>query len=221
MKLPDEIKAVLDGESDGCIVCGDCLEIMAAMPDGSVEAVVTDPPYGLGFEYDCYEDTETNWYILMDTIVPLCRRVASFVVFPSCAINRLHWWYKHHRPHWLIAWHKGSPGHNAKIGFNDWEPHLCWGHVAHPMHDYFSTQCGFHVKGHPCPKPIEWGLWLVQRASPTDRIVLDPFVGSGTTCVAAKKLGRRWIGIDISEEYCATALKRLAATPRPMFEVQK
>ena len=44
-----EIEKVLNGESDGCIVCGDCLEVMADMPDGCVDAVVTDPPYGVAF----------------------------------------------------------------------------------------------------------------------------------------------------------------------------
>ena len=42
-----EIEKVLNGEADGCIVCGDCLEVMADMPDGCVDAVVTDPPYGI------------------------------------------------------------------------------------------------------------------------------------------------------------------------------
>jgi len=51
----------------------------------------------------------------------------------------------------------------------------------------------------------------------TDGIVFDPFCGSGTTCVAAKKLGRRYIGIELSEKYCRIARNRVQNTERPLF----
>ena len=54
-------------------------------------------------------------------------------------------------------------------------------------------------------------LYLVATHSNLDSLILDPFCGSGTTCVAAKMLGRRYIGIDISEEYCQIARQRLEA----------
>ena len=54
-------------------------------------------------------------------------------------------------------------------------------------------------------------LWLVEKATKPTDIILDPFCGSGTTCVAAKMLGRNYIGIDISEEYCKIARERLEA----------
>ena len=67
-------------------------------------------------------------------------------------------------------------------------------------------------QAHSCPKPISFVLKWLQRTSvlKTD-LILDPFCGSGTTCVAAKMLGRRYIGIDISEEYCQIARDRLRA----------
>ncbi|RIK30968.1 MAG: SAM-dependent methyltransferase [Chloroflexi bacterium] len=66
--------------------------------------------------------------------------------------------------------------------------------------------------GHPAPFPIELAQRVIQLYSYLDDVVLDPFMGSGTTCVAAKQLGRKYIGFDISEEYCAIARERLEKT---------
>jgi site-specific DNA-methyltransferase (adenine-specific) len=63
--------------------------------------------------------------------------------------------------------------------------------------------------GHPAPFPVELAKRVVQLYSYRDDVVLDPFMGSGTTCVAARQLGRRYIGFEISEEYCAIARDRL------------
>jgi DNA modification methylase len=214
--MNSEIEAVLAGESEGCIVQGDCLEVMAGMPDGCC-VVITDPPYGIGFDYDTHDDSEALWYPLMDAAVPQIRRVSTLTIMPCCAIKRLGWWYANHAPDWLIAWYKGSPGHRSAIGFNDWEAHLVWGRPYKQMHDYFQTRCGFSITGHPCPKPVEYAEWLVQRACGPEQVVLDPFCGSGTTCVAAKKLGRRHIGIELDEKYCQIARNRVRDTERPLF----
>lgn len=187
---------------------GDAREIL---PELRADAVITDPPYGIDFEYATHDDNIDDWYALMDAVVPVMRTVARCVVMPSCAINRLAWWYAQHPPDWVVAWHKGSPGHVAKIGFNDWEPHLVWGRPERPMHDHFKTRCGFteNVNGHPCPKPIEWAHWLVERAVPDGGTVIDPFAGSGTTLRAAKDYGRKGIGIEMDEAYCEIAARRM------------
>lgn len=187
---------------------GDAREILPLLP--RADAIVTDPPYGINFNYANYDDTEPAWYELMDAIVPLMRAHADFVVMPVCAIARIGWWYAHHPPDWLIAWYKGSPGHRSAIGFNDWEPHIVWGKPPVAMHDFFATPCGFDNSGHPCPKPIEWARWLIPRASVAGDLVIDPFVGSGTTLRVAKDLGRTSIGIEMDERYCEVAALRVA-----------
>jgi DNA modification methylase len=63
---------------------------------------------------------------------------------------------------------------------------------------------------HPCPKPVEWMTWAIERTSRPGETILDPFAGSGTTLAAAKQLGRKAIGIEIEERYCEIAAKRLA-----------
>ena len=69
---------------------------------------------------------------------------------------------------------------------------------------------------HPTVKPIKLMAYLIELGCPRNGVVLDPFVGSGTTCIAAKRLGRRYIGIEISEEYHRLAEARVAAYPQPL-----
>jgi site-specific DNA-methyltransferase (adenine-specific) len=190
----------------------DCRDVLPLL--GKVDAVVTDPPYGIGFDYASHDDDPEKWFALMNDVVPLCRAIAPFVIMPSCAIKRLSWWYEKHQPDWLLAWHKGSPGHQSAIGFNDWEPHVVWGRPKKPMHDYFSTRCGFDIKGHPCPKPPEYARWLVSRSAEIGDIICDPFMGSGTTGMACHALGRRFVGIEKDPEYFALSCNRIEQAQR-------
>lgn len=194
---------------DATLYLGDCLEILPTLD--KVDAVVTDPPYGIGFKYESHNDDLAGWEMLIADVVPLVKQLARFVVMPSCAVNRLKWWYDNFPPDWVICWHKGSPGHAAKVGFNDWEPHVSWGRPERPMHDHFKTACGFDDNGHPCPKPVAWAEWLVNRAAESNKTILDPFMGSGTTGVACANLGRKFIGIEIEEKYFDIACERIAA----------
>lgn len=192
------------------IINADCLEVMKQMPDKCIDLVLTDPPYGVNLAYDIYEDTEEKWFELMEKVIPELKRVAKMVIMPSCQIKRLEWIYKNCPPDWLICWYKGSTGSAAYIGFNDWEPHLVYGKINTNMHDYFRATPEPQDNGHPCQKPLLWAEWLISRATEENQIILDPFLGSGTTAVACKKLNRRFIGVEISEQYCAIARQRLA-----------
>ncbi len=202
------------------IIQGDCLEVMKSIPDNSVDLVLTDPPYGINLEYNNYKDSEENWFKLMDKVIPELKRISKMVIMPSCQIRRLKWIYDNHPPDWLICWYKGSTGHASFVGFNDWEPHLVYGKTRNQlfMYDFFRTKSS-PKKGtfnHPCPKPIEWANWIIKRATQEGDIVLDCFLGSGTTAVACKNLGRKFIGIELSEEYCKIAEKRLNAVPEKL-----
>ena len=196
------------------LLCGDstsAADVARLMAGASVDAVVTDPPYGIDFSYDKHDDDRAGWFDLMNRIIPQLRKMAPFVVMPSCGIDRLGWWYANHAPDWLMCWYKGSPGHLSKVGFNDWESHLVWGRPPKQMHDYWQTKCGFEVEGHPCPKPLEYAAWLVERAVEKSGLLFDPFLGSGTTMVAAQNLQRKCYGIEISPAYCAVILESMQA----------
>ena len=199
-------------EKDGItIYCADCRDILPHLP--KVDLVLTDPPYGVGIDYASWDDTLENWKLLLGDVIPASRAVADMVIIPSCQIKMMAWVYSFAAPDWIIAWYKGSPGHCAWVGFNDWEPHFVWGKSKGcQMHDHFFVPCNENMGayGHPCPKPLDWAVWLMNRACPDHGSVIDPFMGSGTTLVAAKKLNRRAIGIEIEERYCEIAVKRLA-----------
>lgn len=184
----------------------DCTKIM---PRIKADAIITDPPYGIDFEYDEYNDTLENWFELMKKFVPLAQTISQAVVMPACDQNRLDWWYENFKPKWLICWYKGSPGHLSNIGFNCWEAHLFWGKQPKPVHDFFQTPLTTQSNGHPCPKPIGWSNWLVSNFCLENKTVLDPFMGSGTTGVSSVMSNRRYIGIERSPKYFEISKQRI------------
>ena len=206
-----------DAHAGIVIYHGDCREVLPTLADKSVDLVLTDPPYGWNVDYgEQTDDTLDNWRALMRWSVPEFRRVARCSILPSCQINQLVWIYATCPPDWLLCWYKGSPGTASFVGFNDWEPHLVYGKPVRPMHDYFHATPEAFDNGHPCPKPVRWARWLIGSASSEGDTILDPFSGSGTTLLAAKQLGRRAIGIEIEEKYCALTVKRLRQEQLPL-----
>ncbi len=217
------------------IVCGDCLDVMKDFPDKCVDLVLTDPPYGIDLDYDVYADTLENLRLIAQASVPEFRRVATrAIVFTGI---RAVWVWP--ASDWLFSYAWRTTGCYGQYGVNQWTPVLCYGKdlpgfgsvngVIKSNLAYFADggDTGFSrheiVENHPCPKPRKIMDYMVKRFSNPGDLILDPFCGSGTTCVAAKKLGRRFIGIEISEQYCQIARERLKAvdTGVPVKEARK
>jgi site-specific DNA-methyltransferase (adenine-specific) len=72
---------------------------------------------------------------------------------------------------------------------------------------HMATECS--NRGHSAAFPVDLPTWFIKLFTVEGDVVLDPFVGSGTTAIAAKQLGRKYVGIDISEEYCQIAEERI------------
>ena len=191
---------------------GDCREIL---PNLRADLIVTDPPYGgAGMKYASYDDSSIDATTkLVFEFLDIAKRVSRITIFPSGKYDTEKELFRRAPPRWRLCWHKGATSNLSAVGFNDWEMMMVYGeNVCVNQHDYFfavnNEKMG--ANGHPCAKPLKWALWLVSRFSKEGAMIIDPFMGSGTTLRAAKDLRRKAIGIEIEERYCEIAAKRLS-----------
>lgn len=191
---------------------GDCRWMMLSlqMAQVSVDAVVADPPYNYGKDYGQHDDSMDplayrewcrEWWALSRA---LAKRV---VVFPGS--GNLDVWFDVNKPSAVGAWYKpGNQAQGSVIGWNEWEPWLYWGGDKGLLggSDVITAPTSNQGTEHPHPKPLLlMRKLLVKLRAET---VLDPFMGSGSTLVAAKDLGIKAIGIEIEERWCEEAANR-------------
>jgi len=238
------------------IVVGDCVEILSALTEPIADLIFADPPFNIGYKYDCYEDrkkyeeyyawteqwmracvekalkpTGTFWVAIGDEYAAEVR-----VIGRKLGLNLRNWviWHytfgqntkrKFARSHaHLFYWTKDP----KDFTFNDMEVRMPSARQttyadrrANPKGKLpddvwsFSRLCGTfmeRVQWHPCQMPERVLERIVKVSSNPGDLVIDPFSGSGTTCCAAARLGRRYIGIDISQGYVKQSLERMADT---------
>lgn len=219
------------------IYCMDCLEGMKQLDDKSVDLIVTDPPYNFiangggfikrekckyldnvseGFGYDF----EPEPYLY--EFPRILKRMNMYVWCSKNLIHRyLQWavenWYKYD----ILTWHKKNPvplwnnkyisdteyciwiyesGKYFNSNLQDWRKYR----------KFFLTNIGIESNGHPTPKPLITLKRPIEISSKEGDLILDPFMGSGTTAVACKQLKRNFIGFEISPEYIKIAERRLS-----------
>lgn len=216
------------------VVDGDCREVLPTLAVGLAQAVITDPPYGLGYPYRGYDDTPEALAAIVAVFVPECRRIARrVVVFPG-----VHNVQKYPAADWMCSWSWRSTSHFGKAGYSMWQPVLLYGPdvegfgsvngVLKSDSFHFPDGNGIGFLGedradHPCPKPERVMRYLVQRFTREGDTVLDPFCGSGSTGVACRQLGRNFIGIEQDATYAEIARRRIAAalTPQTFRDMDK
>lgn len=204
------------------IYCGDCREILPRLP--KVDLVLTDPPYGIGEarannagrsklalskDYGCssWDDASPDEWVF-----GLMRsRSRHQIIFggnyfplpPSTC--------------WLV-WDKL----NGNNDFTDCE--LAWTNLPGAVRRIQWRWQGMlqqdmthkEYRDHPTQKPLAVMRWALSQAPDDCALVLDPFMGSGSTLVAAKAMGRQAIGIEREEKYCAIAVERLRQEVLPL-----
>jgi len=209
---------------------GDCRKILPALEP--VDVVITDPPYGIGLQkktndyrgkyFDngesliastLYQDDADHVKSLIQSTMPLILAMSSrTLVFSGPAML---WAYPEPASIGSIFTPNGA-GRTA-WGFQCTHPVLFYGKdpflqdgLGGRPNSHRDEQPNNEKIDHPCPKPIAWMKWAISRASRRGEIVLDPFMGSGTTGVAAVKLGRKFIGIEIEQKYFDIACRRIS-----------
>jgi site-specific DNA-methyltransferase (adenine-specific) len=205
---------------------GDCREILPGLP--KCDLLLTDPPYGVNLGshlgakdgrtshvlvkgcYHSYDDTFEN---LRGVVVPAVQLALSITIrgIVFCAGQHINEFPK---PNVVGGiYFPAAQGRNA-WGFASIATALMYGPGCRvelgSKATVFPSTAASEKNGHPCPKPINAMKFFVSLGSEEANTVLDPFMGSGTTLVAAKNLGRKAIGIEIEERYCEIAAKRLS-----------
>jgi len=197
------------------LILGDCREVLPLLP--ACDLILTDPPYGIGEAAknnksrgvlaqakDYGKDTWDNepppaWVIELMRAKGRWQVLfgGNYYALPPATC-------------WLV-WDKD----NGENDFADCE--LAWTNLPKAVRRLRWKWHGMlqqdmsnkEVREHPTQKPLKLIQWCL-KWSKTTGLILDPFMGSGTTLVAAKNLGRRAIGIEIEPKYCEIAVQRLA-----------
>lgn len=168
--------------------------VLPSLPKGSFDVVVTDPPYGMG---------KGEW----DNAIPeWLSLVRGFPIATFCGVVGMR---DYPTPDWVGAWVRlASTQRNGRLrGFNNWEPILFY-NIDSLANDTIEEP-NIHPKtGHPTTKPTRLMKRLIKRMPAGT--VLDPFMGSGTTGIAAVKMGRSFIGIEKEPEYFDIAVHRIS-----------
>lgn len=207
-------------DQDGITIYhGDCRDV----PIVSADALISDPPYGIGFsEYASHVDSASGY----DSILERLWRWEAAVENGWCGVFQ---------PSPLVReWHRRIPkefrlwacckdfGQVFSSTGPAWRTDffLFWenGDVETPSTgptkgrdwSFCTTANTRHRPDHPCSRPLGHIIDIVGALTIAGHVIVDPFMGSGTTLIAAKQLGRRAIGIEIEERYCEIAAKRLA-----------
>lgn len=179
----------------------------------AIDAVITDPPYGVGIKFSQFEDTRENVRELIRGFMPLCLR---WPVAAICSGHRCMWDYP--EPTWILAWVLPFGGGQNPWGFTCFHPVLVYGGDPY-LHNglggrpdsLIESSSKRDAEGHPTIKPSSWWKWLIQRCTIAEgNTVLDPFCGSGTTLACCEELGRIGYGLEIDPNYVAVSLDRLA-----------
>jgi site-specific DNA-methyltransferase (adenine-specific) len=203
------------------IIHGDCVEALATLDPASVDFTLTDPPYLVNYQSrdgrSVVNDADSHWLCPAFAQIHRVLKPASFCV-SFYAWNRVHlfmdaWRSAGFRPVGHLVFRKRYASSARFLRYEHEAAYLlAKGDVQLPAQP-ISDVIEFRYTGnklHPTQKPTTALTPLISAFCPPDGIVLDPFAGSGSTLVAAKQLGRRYIGIEIDAQHHQTATARLA-----------
>lgn len=184
---------------------GDCRDILPTLP--KVDAVITDPPYGIGISANPVRQMheKLDW----DASAPDESMIGAVVAAGAVAIVWGGNYFDLPPSQCFLVWDKVQP--------QDFSLAMCeqaWTNKKGPAKLYRQSVLSYR-KEHPTQKPVDLMKWCIDQAGvPTQGTVLDAFMGSGTTGVAAVQMGRRFIGIEREPKYFEIACRRIEDAQR-------
>lgn len=221
----------------------DCYEKIKDIPDGSVDLVIIDPPYDIhaGFGGGIMKGKDKEYLNQIkgmsdgfsgEILLELCRVMKKINCYIFCSrkqILPLVEFFTGRSCNWeLLVWCKTNPVPACCNKYlSDKEYILFFREKGVKIYGTFETKRTYYVTPlnqkekklyhHPTIKPVPIVKNLITNSSQRGGVVLDCFMGSGTTGVAAKELGRNFIGIEIDKEYYEIAKKRIENANISMF----
>lgn len=196
-------------EPDWQVITGDCLEVLPTLAAGSVDAVVTDPPYPREYEYlyGAIAKEARGLLRIGGSFLTLCGHYQLPRVTADIG--------EHLRYRWIIK--LDQPGSHARMAMGvmvTWKPMLWFVNERltprRNIVDGCASQKRSKETGHPWQQDLDYALWAINSLTDPGDLILDPFCGSGTTGVACVQTGRRFIGIEIDPGYADIARARIA-----------
>jgi len=213
------------------IACGDCLEILPDLEVGSVDAVVTDPPYGIEWQSNWRKDT---FDVIAGDSQPNCDWIDEVghlrfgIIYLFTRWDVMQFWidaihcHTELRVRDVLVWDKVAHGAGdlksyaptyELVIYATLDRETLVGKRHQNLFRYWRVDAGATGKSsrkllcHPCQKPVELMVAIVNNHK--GQTILDPLMGSGTTGVACIQTGRRFVGIEISPQYFKIAAKRI------------
>lgn len=207
------------------LYCGDSSEVLSTLQ--KVDSVITDPPYGVEggkggqlknyckADYGSYFDDSPEY--IQSVVVPIIKKCINISRCCACTPgSRMLCSYP--QPDDVGGFFQPASVRIGKFGFQSFQPIFYYGYYKNAGKGALATAIELmesaEKNGHPCPKPIKAWTWLVDRMTQYEWLVLDPFMGSGTTGVACMNLGRKFVGIEIEPKYFDIACRRIEDAQR-------
>lgn len=191
----------------------DCLEFMKTLPDKCIDLVLTDPPYGLNSKMKGGTwgiNTIYKEMLIWDNVISK----EFFDEMFRISKNQIIWggnYYTMPPSRCWLAWIKKE----RMDTLADFE--LAWTSFDKLAKSYDERRNPDGKRQHPTQKPLSLIKWCLEKYSQPNQVIFDPFLGSGTTAVACKQMGRTYIGCEISKEYFDIAQKRLDSLTQSLF----
>ena len=218
----------------------DCLKGMKGLPDNSIDLVVTDPPYPINTNNGTNRFTENgwfegsadnykeDWYQKFELKLNELKRVLKEGNHFYCFVDEKNLFLlkpyldKYFKFKKVIVWHK------VKIGLGYHYRNVleyCFLYSNGKSNRFINNQPNFYkdtkdnIEGHPTVKSCSMFKWLINNSTDAENIVLDPFIGSGTTAIASLQTNRKFIGYEMDNKYYNLSINRIGKFDKKYYDL--